>query len=220
MLREGIEMEAIRSAESGRTPETIGRWDFELRTRGEHHIEIAFGLWEVVEALGCLATQTGQRREARRSCLQVVGPISVLESLKVMLPWLDLQMERAVREKLKEKRREIRYLLDCPGGRREHSKQMTRYRRGLYRGFGKGVAAKIRAQSKKIEDEVKGTGAELVLASRSALVRSEYERQFPKVGKARNYDFARDGYFDGYREGERADLGDHSLSGATGELEQ
>ncbi|WP_203987808.1 DUF2786 domain-containing protein [Sphaerisporangium rufum] len=103
---------------------------------------------------------------------------------------------------------------DAPGagadaGRR--ARGAAGFRRAFYVGFGAGVAARLRERMAEMTEELAGTGAELVLLDRTALVRAEFDRRFPGLRHARTTPLDADGYHTGRAAGHRADLGDRTL---------
>ncbi|MCW2879807.1 MAG: hypothetical protein JWQ95_3907 [Sphaerisporangium sp.] len=213
MLRHGLDASAVRRGATGRS-ETIDGIEFEVSNRGGHARERCWALHLVCDALGCKGAQrwTGVRgrgiRSAKQVTMTVIGPEAVLESMRVLLPSITLQMENQVRPAL---RRFTASELEMVTGKDRRARATADFRRAFYVGFGSGVSAKLRDRVAEMTEQVKGTGAELVLLDRTALVRAEFDRRFPGLRRARTTTLDRDGYDTGRQAGRRADLNDRNL---------
>ncbi|MET8156988.1 DUF2786 domain-containing protein [Sphaerisporangium sp. NPDC005289] len=213
MLRHGLDASAVRRGATGRS-EKIDGIEFEVSNRGGHARERCWALHLICDALGCKGAQhwTGVHgrgiRGARHVTMTVVGPDPVLDSLRVLLPSITLQMENQVRPALRHFTAR-----DLTGveGKDRRARATSDYRRAFYVGFGSGVSAKLRDRVAEIADQVKGTGAELVLLDRSALVQAEFQRRFPGLKRARATTLDADGYHTGRQAGRTADLSDRAL---------
>ncbi|MEV7966842.1 DUF2786 domain-containing protein [Sphaerisporangium sp. NPDC088356] len=221
MLRHGLDASAVRRGSAGRA-ETIDGIEFEVSNRGGHARERCWALHLVCDALGCKGAQrwTGVKgrgiRGARHVTMTVVGPEAVLDSLRVLLPSISLQMENQVRPAL---RRFTASELDAVTAKDQRARAAADFRRAFYVGFGSGVSAKLRDRVAEVAEQVAGTGAELVLLDRTTLVRAEFDRRFPGLRPARATALDRDGYDSGREAGRRADFSDRNLDGLTsGEL--
>ncbi|MEU9884138.1 hypothetical protein [Sphaerisporangium sp. NPDC051011] len=104
--------------------------------------------------------------------MTVVGPEAVLDGLHVLLPSLTLQMENQVRPAL---RRFAAAALEGVTDKDRRARASADFRRAFYVGFGTGVSAKLRERVAEVADEVRGSGAELVLLDRATLVREEFD---------------------------------------------
>ncbi|MFB9251746.1 DUF2786 domain-containing protein [Sphaerisporangium melleum] len=214
MLRHGLDASAVRRGATGRS-EQIDGLEFEVSNRGGHARERCWALHLVCDALGCKGAQhwTGVQgrgiRSARQVTMTVVGPEPVLDGLRILLPSISLQMENQVRPAL------LRFRTgegDAGADRDRRARAATGFRRAFYVGFGSGVAAKLRDRVAEVAEEVKGTGAELVLLDRSALVQAEFQRRFPGLRRARTTALDADGYHTGHHAGRHADLTDRDLA--------
>ncbi|WP_181871298.1 DUF2786 domain-containing protein [Sphaerisporangium album] len=213
MLRYGLDASAVRRGSTGRA-ETIDGIEFEVSNRGGHARERCWALHLVCEALGCKGAQrwTGVKgrgiRAATRVTMTVIGPEAVLDGLRVLLPSLTLQMENQVRPAL---RRFALTALETVTDKDRRARASADFRRAFYVGFGTGVSAKLRERVAEVAGEVRGSGAELVLLDRAALVREEFDRRFPGLRPARTTPLDRDGFYTGRESGHRADLSDRTL---------
>lgn len=202
LYRMGLDADAVR----GDAPSPVETWRLPIDTSGGHHIERAEAVWLVISALGCLACQEGRRRRDRVSHVRVVGPAAVLGSLKILLPSVLIQMEVRFGLAWRAERARCRGL---PPDRLR--RERTLYQRGFYRGYGSGLAAKIRARVREVADDVSGGAGELVPASLEAAVRAEFERWDTVPGRACLYGVS--GFEQGREAAATADLGDRSVGG-------
>ncbi|GAA3798470.1 hypothetical protein GCM10022226_17280 [Sphaerisporangium flaviroseum] len=221
MLRHGLDAAAIRRGTTGRV-ETIDGIEFEVSNRGGHARERCWALHLVCDALGCKGAQrwTGVKgrgiRSAKRVTMTVIGPEAVLDGMRVLLPSITLQMENQVRPAL---RRFTAAELEYVTAKDRRARAAADFRRAFYVGFGSGVATKLRDRVGEVTEQVRGTGAELVLLDRTALVQAEFDRRFPGLRPARGTTLDRDGYDTGRKAGHHADLNDRTIGGfPTGEL--
>ncbi|GII62536.1 hypothetical protein Skr01_26210 [Sphaerisporangium krabiense] len=213
MLRYGLDASAVRRGTTGGA-ETIDGIEFEVSNRGGHARERCWALHLVCEALGCKGAHrwTGVKgrgiRGATRVTMTVIGPDLVLDGLRVLLPSLTLQMENQVRPAL---RRHTATALAAVTDKDRRARASADFRRAFYVGFGTGVATKLRDRVTEITTEVKGTGAELILLDRTALVEAEFNHRFPGLRPARSSPLDREGFYSGRESGQRADLNDRNL---------
>lgn len=221
MLRHGLDSSAVRRGNTGRS-ETIDGLEFEVSNRGGHARERCWALHLVCDALGCKGAQhwTGVRgrgiRGAGRVTMTVIGPEPVLDSLRVLLPSLTLQMENQVRPAVRIFAAREPTAIE---GKDRRARATSGFRRAFYVGFGSGVATKLRDRVAEVTEQVRGTGAELVLMDRTALVQTEFDRRFPNLRPARATALDHDGYHTGHAAGRHADLNDRNLGAfPSGEL--
>jgi hypothetical protein len=221
MLRHGLDASAIRRGSTGRS-EIIEGIEFEVSNRGGHARERCWALHLVCDALGCKGVQhwTGVKgrgiRGAKHVTMTVIGPEPVLDSLRILLPSITLQMENQVRPALQQL---TTFELGGVTAKDRRARAATDFRRAFYVGFGSGVSAKLHDRVAEMTEQVRGTGAELVLLDRTALVQAEFDRRFPGLRQARASTLDRDGFDTGRAAGHRADLSDRNLNGLTsGEL--
>ncbi|MDH2424175.1 DUF2786 domain-containing protein [Sphaerisporangium sp. TRM90804] len=213
MLRYGLVASAVRRGATGRA-EHIDGIEFEVSNRGGHARERCWALHLICDALGCKGAQrwTGVKgrgiRGAKHVTMTVIGPEPVLDSLRVLLPSLTLQMENQVAPAL---RRFTATRLAHLTAKDHRARATADFRRAFYVGFGSGVSAKLRARVTEMTAQVKGTSAELVLLDRTPLVQAEFTRRFPGLRRARTTPLDADGYTTGQTAGHQADLNDHTL---------
>ncbi|MEO3814541.1 DUF2786 domain-containing protein [Sphaerisporangium sp. B11E5] len=207
MLRHGLDASAVRRHTTGH-PEQIDALEFDVSNRGGHARERCWSLHLVCDALGCKAAQhwtttRGQGiRAATRVTMTIIGPTPVLDSLRLLLPSLTLQMETHVKPALHTY---------TPPPTQDPRTATRSFRRAFYVGFGNGVATKLRTQTETLAKDLKGTTAALVLADRKPLVTQEFTRRFPNLRKARQTHLNPTGYHKGHQAGLQADLADPTL---------
>ncbi|MBB4702841.1 DUF2786 domain-containing protein [Sphaerisporangium siamense] len=213
MLRHGLDAEAVRRHATGRSGKVDGI-EFEVSNRGGHARERCWALHLVCEALGCKGAHrwTGVKgrgiRGATHVTMTVIGAEPVLDGLRVLLPSLTLQMENQVRPAL---RRHTATALATVTDKDRRARASADFRRAFYVGFGTGVATKLRDRVTEIATEVKGTGAELILLDRTALVEAEFNHRFPGLRPARATPLHPEGFHNGHHSGRLADLNDRTL---------
>ncbi|MFC6086436.1 DUF2786 domain-containing protein [Sphaerisporangium aureirubrum] len=216
MLRHGLDASAVRRRATGHA-ERIDGLEFEVSNRGGHARERCWALHLVCDALGCKGAQhwTAVKgrgiRGATRVTMTIIGPDPVLDSLRLLLPSLSLQMETHVKPALHH------FTTPLPPDRTERARAAKDFRRAFYVGFGSGVAAKLRTRVAEMTEQMKGTGAELVLLDRKPLVQAEFHRRFPGLRQARPTQLDPTGYHTGHKAGLHADLSDRTLPDLTPE---
>lgn len=92
-------------------------------------------------------------------------------------------------------------------------------RRSFMVGFASGLADKLEAASKKVHEEVvreRGSGAELVLVERKALVEKQFQQEFGRTTQARIKLVG--SHTAGQRAGQAADIGGTGIGGSRGAL--
>jgi hypothetical protein len=158
-------------------------------------------------ALRCQCVQT---RSAQGTRLHVFGYTSDLERADILFTSLLVQMARALAKQA------------VPGAGGE----ARAWRRSWMLGFAAAVVARVRAAEETAvaaaeggaDDAAAGVSAALVLADRSLVVRRQVAAAYPRLRKTR-VTYSGGGYGDGYREGQKADIGSTKLrSRAAGAL--
>jgi hypothetical protein len=158
-------------------------------------------------ALRCQCVQT---RSAEGTRLHVFGYTSDLERADILFTSLLVQMARALAKQA------------VPGAGGE----ARAWRRSWMLGFAAAVVARVRAAEETAVaaaeggagDAAAGMSAALVLADRSLVVRRQVAAAYPRLRKTR-VTYSGGGYGDGYREGQKADIGSTKLrSRAAGAL--
>jgi hypothetical protein len=159
-------------------------------------------------ALRCLCVQTRSEQGTR---LHVFGYSSDLERADILFTSLLVQMARALAQQA------------VPG----YGGEARAWRRSWMLGYAAAVVARVRAAEEAAaasagaagaEGSAHGQSAALVLADRSLVVRRQVSAAYPRLRKAR-VTYSGGGYGDGYREGQKADIGGGKLrSRAAGAL--
>ena len=151
-------------------------------------------------ALRCQCVQT-QTEEGPR--LHVFGYSSDLERAEILFTSLLVQMARALAKQA------------VPG----YGNSAKAWRRSWMLGYCAAVVARVRAAEEAAAASAGAAGAEggahgqsaaLVLADRSLVVRRQVATAYPRLRKAR-VTYSGGGYGDGYREGQKADIGGGKL---------
>jgi hypothetical protein len=161
-------------------------------------------------ALRCQCVQT---RSAQGTRLHVFGYMSDLERADILFTSLLVQMARALAKQT------------VPG----QGSEARAWRRSWMLGYCTAVVARVRAAEEAAVASAagdaagpggaaSGQSAALVLADRSLVVRRQVAAAYPRLRKTR-VTYSGGGYGDGYREGQKADIGGAKLrSRAAGAL--
>jgi Protein of unknown function (DUF2786) len=151
-------------------------------------------------ALRCQCVQTRSDQGTR---LHVFGYTSDLERADILFTSLLVQMARALAQQA------------VPG----YGGEARAWRRSWMLGYAAAVVARVRAAEEAAaasagapgaEGAAHGQSAALVLADRSLVVRRQVATAYPRLRKAR-VTYSGGGYGDGYREGQKADIGGGKL---------
>ncbi|MGH3165493.1 MAG: DUF2786 domain-containing protein [Trebonia sp.] len=148
-------------------------------------------------------------RPSPGSRLHVFGYKSDLERADILFTSLLVQMARALAVQP----------VPAAGGRAKA------WRRSWMLGYATAVVARVRAaeenaaaQADEDSGPIAGTSTALVLADRALTVRRQVQAAYPRTRKTR-VTYSGNGYGDGYREGQKADIGGAKVrSGAAGAL--
>jgi hypothetical protein len=160
-------------------------------------------------ALRCQCVQTRSDQGTR---LHVFGYMSDLERADILFTSLLVQMARALAREA------------VPG----YGGEARAWRRSWMLGFATAVVTRVRAAEEAAVASASegadgaaganGQSAALVLADRSLVVRRQVSAAYPRLRKTR-VTYSGGGYGDGYREGQKADIGSQKLrSRAAGAL--
>jgi hypothetical protein len=144
-------------------------------------------------ALRCQCVQT---RSAEGTTLRVFGYLSDLERADILFTSLLVQMARALAKQ------------QVPG----YGGTARAWRRSWMLGYCTAVITRVRAAATTATGPAAGGGksAELVLADRSLVIRQQVAAAYPRLRKSR-VTYSGNGYGDGYREGQHADIGSTKL---------
>jgi hypothetical protein len=152
-------------------------------------------------ALRCQCVLLSRREPGSR--VHVFGYLSDLERADILFTSLLVQMARALAAQ------------PVPG----FGGEAKAWRRSWMLGFASAVVARVRAaEEAAVASATDATGraggdgpsAELVLADRSLTVRRQAEQAYPRTRRTR-VTYSGSGYGDGYREGQKADIGGAKL---------
>lgn len=152
-------------------------------------------------ALRCQCVQTRSDQGTR---LHVFGYMSDLERADILFTSLLVQMARALAREA------------VPG----YGGEARAWRRSWMLGYAAAVVARVRAAEETAvasasagadgAEGANGQSAALVLADRSLVVRRQVSAAYPRLRKTR-VTYSGGGYGDGYREGQKADIGGQKL---------
>lgn len=211
MIRHDLD-EAVIRQDNGEEPEPVGRWDYTVRGKGGHGKARVAALAAITSAYGCESAVRGNDASSHDRILMIVGTTAALESLKILLPALSMQMEAGA---IRATRGHVDQLDPYWHTPSERARERRTFFRSYLRGWGRAVAAKVDTAREDIAEEATGTSTALVLVTDRKRVTAEFARQFPKLGKARGertYNHA--GYQAGTEAGRRADVGTGKLADA------
>lgn len=147
-------------------PEGIITWEYSVNVQGGHALHRVAAFTSVVQAMGAGVFYThhkprGAGYKEHIVTLHVAAQPAVVANLQTFLPLMEVQMERLGERISKEVSRESR----LKGG--HHSGPGCHARRGFMRGFGAGIASRIRQREEAADT---GTSAALVLRDRASEV--------------------------------------------------
>lgn len=147
-------------------PEGIVSWEYPVNVQGGHALHRVAAFTSVATAMGAGVFYVhhkpkGAGYKFHTVTLHVFAQPSVVENLKTFLPLVELQMERLAERVSKEVSRASR----LTGG--HHSGPGCHARRGFMRGFGAGVASRIRQDKQTAGGD---TSTALVLRDRASEV--------------------------------------------------
>jgi hypothetical protein len=152
----------------------------------------------IATALRCQCVLTRTETETR---LHAFGYTSDLELAEILFTSLLVQMARALAVQP----------VPSYGGRGE----ARAWRRSWMLGYSTAVVARVRAAEEAAvasapAETNSGASTALVLADRSLVVRRQLAQAYPRLRKTR-VTYSGNGYGDGYREGQKADIGEAKL---------
>jgi hypothetical protein len=171
-------------AQGGHQPEPI---DLECHTipgSGGHGKARAAALAAVVTACGCEVAVHGNDASRYERRLLMVGTRSTLAVLGVLLPCVQVQMESAAQVATRAYAKRLREVC-FPVDPRLRRTWVTSFLRSYLRGYGIGLAGKIKALRDSIAQEAPGASAEQVLNRDTARIRAEFAREFPELRPTR-----------------------------------
>jgi hypothetical protein len=155
----------------------------------------------LASALRCQCILLNRREPGTR--VHVFGYLSDLERADILFTSLLVQMARALAAQ------------PVPG----YGGGVKAWRRSWMLGYASAVVARVRAAEEaavasaaSAQDTAAsgGTSAEVVLADRALTVRRQAEQAYPRTRRTR-VTYSGNGYADGYREGQKADIGGAKL---------
>ncbi|MBO2461163.1 DUF2786 domain-containing protein [Actinomadura violacea] len=203
MKAKGIEEAQIRSSK-GQDPEEITLMVMEMPI--EHGTVYYEAVYPLIVAMGGEALADTHKGE-----MTIVGTSSLLDSLTVLLTSLSLQMNSAFNAAGDKREAELRKL--HPGWDDQQVwDAVDQWCWDYIRGWGAGVAEKIRARVGELADEAPGNA--LVLQTEADRIRAAYRKMFPhtvKLTGARKQHYLATAQ--GRQDGRNADIGDARVDG-------
>ncbi len=227
MTRHAI-AEAEARAQRGEGVEEITRLDFPVSGVGGHGKARVKALAAIASAYGCQSAVRGNTSANTERTLIIVGTATALDSLRVLLPSISMQMESSARFSAREHVANLRELRNYD--RSTLATERNRFYRSFIRAYGAAVAERIREFRARLAENAAGggnggdaaedtptTGADLVLRTDVDRVQEEFERRFPKLRPTRpERTHHRAGYRAGYLRGRKAQLGVETAVGGGG----
>ncbi|NYE50905.1 hypothetical protein HDA32_006025 [Spinactinospora alkalitolerans] len=224
MTRHAI-AEAEARAQRGEAAESVTRLDFPVSGVGGHGKARVKALAAIASAYGCQSAVRGNTSANTDRMLIIVGTVTALDSLRVLLPSITMQMEASARFSAREHVAGLRELRNYD--RSTLATERSRFYRSFVRAYGYAVAERIREFRARLADDspdgdaagAKGgaggtgsdaakSGAELVLREDVDRVQEDFQRRFPQLRPTRpERTHHRAGYRAGYLRGRRAELG-------------
>ncbi|WP_133740178.1 DUF2786 domain-containing protein [Actinorugispora endophytica] len=219
MTRHAI-AEAEARAQRGEAAEDITRLDFPVSGVGGHGKARVKSLAAIASAYGCQSAVRGNTSANTDRTLIIVGTVTALDSLRVLLPSITMQMEASARFTAREHVTGLRELRNYD--RSALATERSRFYRSFIRAYGSAVAERIREFRARLAEDSSGgagsgsasasespkSGAELVLREDVDRVQEDFERRFPQLRPTRpERTHHRAGYRAGYLRGRRAELG-------------
>ncbi|MFC4564054.1 DUF2786 domain-containing protein [Nocardiopsis mangrovi] len=229
MTRHAI-AEADARAQRGEAAESVTRLDFPVSGVGGHGKARVKALAGIAAAYGCQSAVRGNTAANTERMLIIVGTVTALDSLRVLLPSITMQMEASARFTAREHVTGLRELRNYD--RSTLATERSRFYRSFIRAYGYAVAERIREFRARLRDdpnaaggtaesgndgEAARSGAEVVLRADVDRVHEEFQRRFPQLRPTRpERTHHRAGYRAGYLRGRRAELGMETAVGGGG----
>ena len=227
MTRHAI-AEAEARAQRGEEAESVSRLDFPVSGVGGHGKARVKALAGIAAAFGCQSAVRGNTSANTERTLIIVGTVSALDSLRVLLPSITLQMEASARFTARNHIADLRELRNLD--RSALAGERTRFYRSFIRAYGYAVAERIREFRARLQEEPAAggtgsgsgeepapTGADLVLRSDVDRVKEDFQRRFPQLKPTRpERTHHRAGARAGYLRGRSAQLGMETAVGGDG----
>ncbi|MGI5119665.1 DUF2786 domain-containing protein [Marinactinospora thermotolerans] len=219
MTRHAI-AEAEARVQRGEAAESVSRLDFPVSGVGGHGKARVKALAAIASAYGCQSAVRGNTSANTERTLIIVGTVTALDSLRVLLPSISMQMEVSARHSAREHVAGLRALRNYD--RSALATERNRFYRSFVRAYGAAVAERIREfrarlqENPTVSEEGDGVtggttasrGAELVLRADVDRVHEEFERRFPRLRPTRpERTHHRAGHRAGYLRGRNAQLG-------------
>lgn len=235
MTRHAI-AEAEARAQRGEAAESVTRIDFPVSGVGGHGKARVKALAGIAAAYGCQSAVRGNTSANTERTLIIVGTVSALDSLRVLLPSITMQMESSARLTARNHVADLREMRNYD--RSTLATERNRFYRSFVRAYGYAVAERIREFRARLREESSAaspdsagngsggataegddvrSGAELVLRDDVNRVQEDFQRRFPQLRPTRpERTHHRAGARAGYIRGRRAELGVETSVGQGG----
>ncbi|WP_433145114.1 DUF2786 domain-containing protein [Actinomadura nitritigenes] len=203
MIRLGIDQATARE-EAGKRPEDVEM--LRLKLQDDHGTVL-------LQAFNPIAKAMGAETIAIDGDLIMVGTVSLLNNLDMILKVVEIQMYGAANAAGEEyfaklKKQHPTWSEDRIGDTTDS------WVWDFFRGYGEGVAEKIRSKRQMIIDESPSNA--LVLRKDDVRIKDAYNKQFPSRGSVRvRAIHDNSAYSRGHAAGRKADLGDGHVAGRT-----
>lgn len=203
MAQHSVEAEELRRAEGGEAGEgddEIIEWLFPINTKGGHAPHRVAAYHAVVRAFGAGAFFTrhrpkGQGYTAEQVHLHVIAQAGVVDKIKDFLAIMELAMERQA----EEVSRRVSAATRAAGG--HHSSGGCKARRGFMRGFGQGIADRLKQGTDSFAAEDSTGSKALVLADRRQQVEAYMALNHGDLKPARTLQYSSSAYAEGRERG-------------------
>jgi len=203
MATYAVEAEELRRAEGGEAGEgddAIEEWIFPISVQGGHAPHRVAAYWPVVLAFGADGYSTHQRFKGLGYKhdvveLHVIAQADVLAKIKDFFVIMELAMERQADV---VSRRESSLSRQMGG---HHSLAGCKARRGFMRGFGEGIARRLKKDVQEYVAETESSSTALVLADRAAQVKAYMALHHADLKPVRQLQYDRSAYVEGLSSG-------------------
>ncbi|MBA9005178.1 MULTISPECIES: DUF2786 domain-containing protein [Thermomonospora] len=205
MLRHALDEAEVRAGH-GERPDPVVYWERVASGAGGHARARTAAAGTVIQAYGGRYAVRGDGTRRQDMTLLIVTTRAARDALALLLPSLELQMERAGR------RETDAYMAvvgeDAFARRSDRTRWANGYFRAFVVGYADAVARRITAARSGLRAEAgEGSSRALVLAGEQRRVAEAFAARFPVLGRPRTQRVRADGYRAGQAAGRHADLG-------------
>jgi Protein of unknown function (DUF2786). len=199
MAAHSVEAEELRRAEGGEAgqgDDEIIEWAFPINVQGGHSPHRVAAYWPVVKAFGADGYSTHHRTKGLGYKhdvvhLHVIAQEAVIQKIKDFLVIMELAMERQADVVSRRESSRSR----AEGG--HHSLAGCKARRGFMRGFGQGIADRLRKDVQEYVAGSESSSTALVVADRAAQVAAYMKLNHGDLKPTRALDYDRSAFGEG-----------------------